>query len=74
MEIDLEFVQDNHSLSFDKGVLRGLHFQAPPPPRAQAKLVRCGRGAIYDVMVDIRLGSPNYGEWQGYELTNENSI
>ena len=70
MEIDLEFVQDNHSLSFDKGVLRGLHFQAPP--RAQAKLVRCGRGAIYDVIVDIRLGSPNYGEWQGYELTNEN--
>lgn len=68
--IDIEFVQDNHSLSRDFGTLRGLHFQAPP--HAQAKLVRCGRGAIFDVAVDIRRGSPTYGEWKGYELTAEN--
>ena len=69
--IDVEFVQDNHSLSREVGTLRGLHFQAPP--HAQAKLVRCGRGAIFDVAVDIRRGSPTYGEWKGYELTAENS-
>ena len=68
--IDVEFVQDNHSLSSEVGTLRGLHFQSPP--RAQAKLVRCGRGAIFDVAVDIRRGSPTYGEWNGYELTAEN--
>ena len=68
--IDVEFVQDNHSLSRDVGTLRGLHFQAPP--HAQAKLVRCGRGAIFDVAVDIRRGSPTYGQWEGYELTAEN--
>ena len=68
--IEDEFVQDNHSLSRHVGTLRGLHFQAPP--HAQAKLVRCGRGAIFDVAVDIRLGSPTYGKWQGYELTAEN--
>ena len=68
--IDIEFVQDNHSLSREVGTLRGLHFQAPP--QAQAKLVRCGRGAIFDVAVDIRRGSPTYGEWKGYELTAEN--
>lgn len=65
-----EFVQDNHSLSRDVGTLRGLHFQAPP--HAQAKLVRCGRGAIFDVAVDIRRGSPTYGHWEGYELSAEN--
>ena len=70
LEIDDEFVQDNHSLSREVGTLRGLHFQAPP--HAQAKLVRCGRGAIFDVAVDIRCGSPTYGHWQGYELTAEN--
>ena len=69
--IDVEFVQDNHSLSREVGTLRGLHFQSPP--HAQAKLVRCGRGAIFDVAVDIRRGSPTYGEWKGYELTAENS-
>ena len=69
--IDIEFVQDNHSISREVGTLRGLHFQNPP--NAQAKLVRCGSGAIYDVAVDIRKGSPNYGKWQGYELTAENS-
>ena len=68
--IDVEFVQDNHSLSREVGTLRGLHFQAPP--HAQAKLVRCGRGALFDVAVDIRRGSPTYGHWQGYELTAEN--
>ena len=68
--IEDEFVQDNHSLSREVGTLRGLHFQAPP--HAQAKLVRCGRGAIFDVAVDIRKGSPTYGDWEGYELTAEN--
>lgn len=68
--IDVEFVQDNHSLSKEIGTLRGLHFQSPP--NAQAKLVRCGQGAIFDVAVDIRSGSPTFGHWKGYELTAEN--
>lgn len=68
--IDLEFVQDNHSLSREVGTLRGLHFQSPP--HAQAKLVRCGRGALFDVAVDIRRGSPTYGKWLGVELSAEN--
>lgn len=70
MGIDVDFVQDNHSLSKDRGTLRGLHFQAPP--HAQGKLVRCGRGAIFDVVVDIRRGSPAYGQWEGFDLTAEN--
>ena len=65
-----EFVQDNHSFSPEVGTIRGLHFQAPP--HAQAKLVRCGRGAIFDVAVDMRRGSPTYGQWEGHELTAEN--
>lgn len=68
--IATEFVQDNHSLSSEVGTVRGLHFQSPP--HAQAKLVRCGRGALLDVAVDIRKGSPTYGEWVGEELTFEN--
>ena len=68
--IEAVFVQDNHSLSREIGTLRGLHFQAPP--HAQAKLIRCGRGAIFDVAVDLRRGSPTYGHWEGYELTAEN--
>lgn len=68
--IDIDFVQDNHSLSRSRGTLRGLHYQAPP--HAQAKLVRCGRGALYDVAVDIRRGSPSYGQWVGVELSFEN--
>ena len=68
--IDIEFVQDNHSISKEVGTLRGLHFQALP--HAQAKLVRCGRGALFDVAVDIRRGSPTYGKWEGFELTAEN--
>ncbi|GGX70293.1 dTDP-4-dehydrorhamnose 3,5-epimerase [Tateyamaria omphalii] len=70
--IDTEFVQDNHSMSSATGTLRGLHFQAPPS--AQAKLVRCGRGALFDVAVDIRRGSPTYGQWVGYDLTFENGL
>ncbi|HRK42638.1 MAG TPA: dTDP-4-dehydrorhamnose 3,5-epimerase [Gemmobacter sp.] len=68
--LDLAFVQDNHSFSAEKGTLRGLHFQRPP--RAQDKLVRCTRGAILDVAVDIRKGSPSYGQWVGVELSAEN--
>ena len=68
--IDVEFVQDNHSLSRDVETLRGLHFQAPP--HAQGKLVRCGRGAFFDVAVDIRRGSKTYGQWVGYVLSAEN--
>ncbi len=64
------FVQDNHSLSEAAGTVRGLHFQAPP--HAQAKLVRCGRGALFDVAVDIRRRSPTYGRWVGYELSFDN--
>ncbi|WP_425053926.1 dTDP-4-dehydrorhamnose 3,5-epimerase [Psychromarinibacter sp. S121] len=68
--IDIRFVQDNHSLSGTTGTVRGLHFQSPP--HAQAKLVRCGRGRIFDVAVDIRRGSPTYGQWTGAELSFEN--
>lgn len=70
MGIEGEFVQDNHSLSRDIATLRGMHFQAPP--HAQAKLIRCGRGAIFDVAVDIRKGSPTYGQWVGHELSAKN--
>lgn len=68
--IDIDFVQDNHSLSAQVGTIRGLHFQAPP--HAQAKLVRCGRGRLFDVAVDIRRGSPTFGQWYGVELSAEN--
>jgi dTDP-4-dehydrorhamnose 3,5-epimerase len=64
------FIQDNHSFSKDKGTIRGLHFQKPP--HAQAKLVRCLRGSIFDVAVDIRLHSPTYGFWVGAVLSAEN--
>lgn len=62
-----EWVQENHSLSAEPGTVRGLHFQAPPA--AQAKLVRVTRGAIFDVAVDLRRGSPDYGKWVGVELS-----
>ena len=68
--IDLDFCQDNHSLSADQGTVRGLHFQAPPS--AQDKLVRVVRGAVMDVAVDIRKGSPRYGQWVAKELSAEN--
>lgn len=69
--INDEFVQDNHSRSVG-GVLRGLHYQLNP--KAQAKLVRCSSGSIFDVAVDIRIGSPNYGKWVGYTLSAENKF
>ena len=68
--IDCTFVQDNHSLSVPAFTLRGLHFQAPP--RAQDKLVRCIRGRIFDVAVDLRVGSPTYGRSMTAELSAEN--
>jgi dTDP-4-dehydrorhamnose 3,5-epimerase len=68
--IALDWVQDNHSFSAQPGTLRGLHYQKPP--HAQAKLVRCSRGAILDVAVDARRGSPTYGHWVGVELTAQN--
>lgn len=66
------FVQDNQARSATRGVLRGLHFQAPP--HAQDKLVRCVRGAIFDVAVDIRKGSPTFGQWVGAELSADNGV
>lgn len=68
--IDDDFVQDNHSLSRAVGTVRGLHFQAPP--HAQAKLIRCISGRIWDVAVDVRRGSPTFGQWQAAELSAEN--
>lgn len=68
--IDSVFVQDNQSLSAEKGTLRGLHFQNNP--MAQTKLVRCTRGKILDIAVDIRKGSPYYGQWVSVELTSDN--
>ena len=64
------FCQDNHSLSRPAGVLRGLHFQLPP--HAQTKLVRCVRGSIRDVAVDVRAGSPTYGRWVAATLSANN--
>lgn len=63
---ELQFVQDNHSRS-RHGIVRGMHFQP-----GQVKLVRCVRGAILDVIVDIRVGSPTFGAWEGFELSDEN--
>jgi dTDP-4-dehydrorhamnose 3,5-epimerase len=61
-----DFVQDNHSRS-RRGIVRGMHFQP-----GMAKLVRCARGAIYDVLVDLRRGSPTFGRWEAFELSDEN--
>jgi dTDP-4-dehydrorhamnose 3,5-epimerase len=66
--IQEEMVQDNHSRS-SRGVLRGLHFTVG---RGAGKLVRCARGHVFDVLVDLRRGSPTYGQWEGYDLTDEN--
>jgi dTDP-4-dehydrorhamnose 3,5-epimerase len=66
--IDEEMVQDNHSRS-KQGIVRGMHFQVGD---GAAKLVRCGRGEIVDVVVDIRRGSPTFGEWEAFELSDEN--
>lgn len=65
--VDVDFVQHNHSRS-SLGTLRGLHFQTSP---GQAKLLRCPRGKIFDVAVDLRRGSPTYGQWEGYVLDDE---
>ena len=70
--IDARFCQDNQSLSRETGTLRGLHFQAPP--HAQAKLVRCLRGRILDVAVDIRRASPTFGKWLSVELSAANGL
>lgn len=66
---DITFVQDNQAFSAAQGTLRGLHFQRPPEP--QAKLIRVVRGSIFDVAVDLRVGSPTYGHWVGETLTAE---
>lgn len=70
--IPVRFCQDNQSFSKPKGTLRGLHFQAPPT--AQAKLVRCLQGRIFDVVVDIRSNSPTFGKWVGLELSADNGL
>lgn len=70
--IDCDFVQDNQSFSAQKGTLRGLHYQLNP--KSQAKIVRCTKGAILDVAVDIRKGSPMYKKWVAVELSAENKI
>jgi dTDP-4-dehydrorhamnose 3,5-epimerase len=66
--IDEEMVQDNHSRSV-RGIVRGMHFQVA---RGAAKLVRCARGTIFDVVVDLRRGSPTFGHWEGFELSDDN--
>ncbi|WP_034993016.1 dTDP-4-dehydrorhamnose 3,5-epimerase [Liquorilactobacillus vini] len=68
--IDIDFIQDNQSLSVEPGVLRGMHYQRAP--YAQTKLLRAVTGVIYDVLVDIRKGSPTYGKWEGYILSEYN--
>lgn len=68
--IDVDFLQDNHSFSAQKGTLRGLHYQLNP--MSQAKLLRCTSGRMFDVAVDIRKGSPQYGQWVGVEMSAEN--
>lgn len=68
--INISFVQDNHSFSSQKGVLRGIHFQNNPYP--QTKLVRCTKGRIWDVAVDLRKSSPTYLKWFGIELSADN--
>lgn len=65
-----DFLQDNHSFSKEKGTLRGLHYQLNP--HSQAKMLRCTRGEIFDVAVDVRRGSPNYAKWFGVNLSEKN--
>jgi dTDP-4-dehydrorhamnose 3,5-epimerase len=68
--LETSFPQSNHSHNLKAGTLRGMHYQHPP--HGEVKLVRCVRGAILDVIVDLRPGSPSYGQWEGFELTAEN--
>lgn len=70
--IKADFVQDNHSLSVSKGVLRGMHFQGPED--TQAKLVRVIKGRVFDVIVDLRKKSETFGKWEGFELSSENFL
>jgi dTDP-4-dehydrorhamnose 3,5-epimerase len=70
--LESDFVQRSLSYNRHAGTLRGMHFQAVP--HLEAKLVRCTRGAIFDVMVDLREGSPSYGQWHGEELTADNRL
>ncbi|MEI7621276.1 MAG: dTDP-4-dehydrorhamnose 3,5-epimerase [Candidatus Moraniibacteriota bacterium] len=70
--IENDFVQDNHSMSASKGVLRGLHFQHAPD--TQAKLVRVTKGSVFDVIVDLRKDSPTFGQWEGFELSAKNFL
>lgn len=70
--IGTSFVQDNHTYSAHKGVIRGLHFQFPP--YTQTKLVRVTRGAVFDIVVDLRKESPTYGKWEGFELRADNFL
>lgn len=70
--LGVKFIQDNHSMSVDKGVLRGLHYQLPP--YSQSKLVRVTKGAVYDVIVDLRKGASTYGQWEGFILSQENAL
>jgi len=68
--IDIKFIQDNHSFSSQKGILRGMHFQNYP--HAQTKLIRCTKGSIWDVVIDLRKSSQSYLKWFGIELSEEN--
>ena len=70
VDLNVDFVQDNHSFSATQGTLRGLHYQINP--MAQAKLLRCTKGSIFDVAVDIRKNSPQYAKWTGVILSAEN--
>lgn len=70
--LDVKFVQDNYSYSLHAETIRGLHLQAPP--HAQDKLIRCSQGSIFDVAVDVRVGSSTYGQWVGLELSRDNGL
>jgi dTDP-4-dehydrorhamnose 3,5-epimerase len=70
--LDTHLVESNSSLSLKKGTLRGMHYQAPP--NAQAKLVRCTRGSIYDVIIDLRADSQGFKQWEAVELSVENGL
>lgn len=70
--LEADLVQRSISFNARAGTLRGMHFQAPP--NLEAKIVRCTRGVIFDVMVDLRAGSPTYGRWHGEELTADNRV